>query len=185
MTMLGHGPRHGFKVPGRKIVEIRQAAASVRALFGVTGAHFDAERTLEALSRYSVTLDVVEDGDRELPRDVEACWVPDTVTLYIKGSVYRAACRREARALFTVAHELGHLALAHRRGAFNRETNVRCEIWEDSEWQANQFAAEFLMPLDLIRQAGLRSAAQIEQMFGVSAQAAETRFNKLRAKNEI
>lgn len=185
MTLLGHGPRQGFKVPGRTIVGIRQAAASVRTVLGVSGAVFDAERTLEALTRHGVTLDVVEDSDRELPRGVEACWVPDIVTLIIKDSVYRGACRRDPRALFTVAHEFGHLALAHRRGAFNRDTSVRCEIWEDSEWQANQFAAEFLMPLNLIRQAGASSATQIAQMFGVSGQAAETRFNKLRGRGEV
>lgn len=184
MTIVGHGPRQGFKVPGRRVVDIRQAAARVRALFGVTGAKFDAEHALEALTKYGVTLDVVEDSDRELPHGVEACWVPDIVTLIVKASVYRAACNREPRALFTIAHELGHLALAHRR-AFNRDAHNTCEIWEDSEWQANTFAAEFLMPLDLIRRSGLRTAWEIEHLFGVSAQAAETRFNKLRQKGEI
>lgn len=185
MTIAGHGPRQGFKVPGRKIVDIRLAAARVRALFGISGCAFNAERTLEALSTFGVTLDVVEDDDPELPRGVEACWVPDSVTLIVKASVYRAACRREPRALFTIAHEIGHLALAHRRAAFSRGVATTCEIWEDSEWQANTFAAEFLMPIDLLKQAKVASATQIEAMFGVSAQAAETRFNKLRARGEI
>lgn len=40
-------------------------------------------------------MDVVDDNDPELPRGVEACWVPDTVTLTIRLSVYKAACRGE------------------------------------------------------------------------------------------
>ncbi len=184
MTLAGSGPRNGFKVAGRSILDIRRAATSVRALFRISGPAFDAERVLESLSNYGVTVDVVDDRDPELPAGVEACWVPDTATLIVKNSVYVSACRRKPRALFTIAHELGHLALGHRRAAFNRGGDV-CKMFEDSEWQANSFAGEFLMPLDLIREAGLQSAAEIAQMFGVSMQAAQTRYNKLKAKGEI
>lgn len=157
---------------------------SLRAALGVTGARFDAEGILESLSKYGITVDVVDDNDPELPRGVEACWIPDTVTLTIKESVYKAACRREPRALFTIAHELGHLTLAHRR-VFSRDASGTCRVFEDSEWQANNFAAEFLMPIEEIKRANAMSPAQIEATFGVSAQAAETRFNKLRSKGEL
>lgn len=184
MTIVGHGPLNGFKVSPRSTADIRLHAQRLRALFGITGSRFNAERALEDLTKYGITVDVVDDADADLPRGVEACWVPDTVTLTIRQSVYRGACRGEPRALFTVAHELGHLALAHRR-TFNRDSGGTCRTFEDSEWQANTFAAEFLMPLDQIKQQRVASAAHIELMFGVSAQAAETRFNKLKAKNEI
>ncbi|PPE71188.1 ImmA/IrrE family metallo-endopeptidase [Caldimonas thermodepolymerans] len=184
MTIVGHGPRNGFKVAARSTADIRLHAMRLRQLFGITGPRFNAERTLEDLTKYGVTVDVVDDNDPELPRGVEACWVPDTVTLTIRLSVYKAACRGEPRALFTIAHELGHLALAHRR-AFHRDASGTCRMFEDSEWQANTFAAEFLMPLDQIKHQRVASAVHIELMFGVSAQAAETRFNKLRGKGEI
>lgn len=182
--MVGLGPRQGFKVAPKSAADIAAAAAGVRATLGVRGYRFDAGRTLESLTKYGVTVDVVADNDRELPHGVEACWVPDTVTMIIRESVYVAACNSEPRALFTIAHELGHLALAHRR-TFNRQTGAVCKMYEDSEWQANTFAAEFLMPVELIRQAKVTHPAQIEVLFGVSAKAAETRFNKLKGKNAI
>jgi Zn-dependent peptidase ImmA (M78 family) len=49
---------------------------------------------------------------------------------------------------FTLSHELGHLVLRHSM-AFAR-TDSRGAAWrpfEDSEWQANTFAAELLKPL--------------------------------------
>lgn len=186
MTLVGHGPRHGFRVPGRKVVDIRATALSARRFFEITGSQFNAEAILESLSRYGVTLDVVADDDQELPRGIEACWVPDTVTLTIRESVYVAACQGVPRALFTVAHELGHLILAHRRPAFNRQTQRHSfEVWEDSEWQADQFAAELLMPLPQMIATGLQSADQIAGVFGVSVPAAGRRLKQLRKRGDI
>jgi hypothetical protein len=184
MSIMGGGPRNGFRVPGRSTADIRLHAIRMREVLGIAGPRFDAVRVLEDLAKYGVTVDVVDDNDPELPRGVEACWVPETVTLVIRQSVYEAAYRDEPRALFTIAHELGHLALAHRR-TFNRETTRPFQVFEDSEWQANSFAGEFLMPLDQIRQQGVAEAAHLALLFGVSMQAAETRFNKLRGRGEI
>lgn len=181
MTMVGHGPLKGFKVAPRSADVIANLAGGLRAAFGITGPRFDAEGTLEQLTLYGVTLDVLADDDPDLPRGVEACWVPDTVTLIVRQSVYKAACAEEPRALFTIAHELGHLALGHRR-TFNRDTRTTCEVFEDSEWQANTFAGAFLMPLELIRAHGVKTVADMMSVFGVSAQAAEIRLAKLRKK---
>lgn len=181
--MVGHGPLKGFKVPPRSTDGIAGTARSLRTLFAITGTQFDAEKTLESLSKYGITLDVLDDDDPELPRGVEACWVPDTATLIVRQSVYEAACARDPRALFTVAHELGHLTLGHRR-TFNRDA-TGCQVYEDSEWQANTFAAEFLMPLHLIREHGVQTVEHMTALFGVSVQAAQTRLDKLRKKGVI
>lgn len=183
MGVVGQGPLQGFKVSPRSSAEIAKAAAGVRSLFGLTGPTFNAEAVLESLSNYGVTLDVVDDDDPDLPRGVEACWLPDTVTLVLRQSVYDGACSREPRALFTVAHELGHLALGHRR-AFNRGTG-QCRVFEDSEWQANTFAGEFLMPLALIKKYGAYDTAKLASIFGVSTQAAETRLSKLKKNGSM
>lgn len=183
MSYIGHGPLQGFRVSPRSGSEIALAATRTRASLGVSGPTFSPEVVLESLTTFGVTVDVIDDADRELPRGVEACWIPDTVELLIRESVYLAACRRESRAMFTVAHELGHLALGHRR-TFNRDTSG-CKVYEDSEWQANTFAAEFLMPLDLIRKHRGFTAEQLVRLFGVSQQAAETRIAKLRKNGAI
>lgn len=181
LTIVGHGPLKGFKVAPRKAADIDKLASGLRAAFGITGCRFDAEGTLEKLTSYGVTLDVLDDNDPDLPRGVEACWVPDTVTLIIRESVYNDACRGVPRALFTVAHELGHLALGHRR-TFNRDTSSEFRCYEDSEWQANTFAGAFLMPLALIKEFNVTTVSKMMITFGVSAQAAKTRITKLSSK---
>ena len=183
MSFIGHGPLQGFPVSPRSGNEIALVAERTRSSLGVTGPVFLPELVLESLSIFGVTLDVIEDADSELPKGVEACWIPDTVELLIRESVYLAACDREPRAMFTVAHELGHLALGHRR-TFNRGA-ASCRVFEDSEWQANTFAAEFLMPLKLIRFHRVVTPEQMVRVFGVSQQAAETRIAKLRKSGAI
>jgi IrrE N-terminal-like domain len=185
MTIVGNGPHRGFRVKPQSIESITGVANQFRVLFGLNETtQFKPEKILESLSKYSVTLDIVGDGDPDLPFGVEACWIPDTVTLTVRESVYLAACRCEPRALFTIAHEFGHLALGHKR-TFNRTTHDRCEIFEDSEWQANTFAAEFLMPVALIKKYQAFTAEAIAALFGVSMPAAETRLSKLKGKKRI
>lgn len=76
---------------------------------------------------------------------------------------------------FTIAHEIGHYFLHSFAG--------ERKIWADrkgsgrAEWEANWFAASFLMPKYLIDQFENPSPAQIMNAFGVSQEAAEFRFN--------
>jgi Zn-dependent peptidase ImmA (M78 family) len=60
----------------------------------------------------------------------------------------------EPRRRFTLAHELGHLCLhSDQRGGFtdSRSTMSRTEsYWDKFETEANNFAAELLMPVELI-----------------------------------
>ncbi|MCW3151923.1 ImmA/IrrE family metallo-endopeptidase [Achromobacter spanius] len=64
----------------------------------------------------------------------------------------------EPRRRFTLAHELGHLCLhANERGEFtdSRKTMSRTEsYWDRFESEANNFAAELLMPAELIIKIG-------------------------------
>lgn len=181
MTIVGEGPLHGFKVAGRSEEEISTVAMGLRSALRVTGPIFDAEQTLELLSTHGITLDVLDDDDPHLPPGVEACWIPDIPTLIIRISVYKAACAKKPRALFTVAHELGHLALGHRR-TFNTSRSTRIKVYEDSEWQANSFAGAFLMPLSLVKFHNVTNHHDMRTTFGVSTQAAKTRLDKLRRK---
>ena len=56
------------------------------------------------------------------------------------------------------------------------EKNKKIEPFRDPEWQANTFAAELLVPLDLI---DTQNIYEIAENFGVSNQVAEIRLNKL------
>lgn len=79
---------------------------------------------------------------------------------------------------FTIAHELGHLFLRHldENGVLHREGKNQIE------YQANQFAAELLMPEDMFKEELLRNKDGItcdinsmSQIFGVSPSAIVTR----------
>lgn len=106
-----------------------------------------------------------------------ALYLPESNKMLIREDVYLAAASMNARHRFTIAHEIGHLLL-HRNVKLARSDGER-KIYEDPEWQANVFAAEFLAPAHLI---GGMSAAEISLAFGISKQAATNRYNSIKEK---
>lgn len=100
----------------------------------------------------------------------------------------------EPRRRFTLAHELGHLCLhSNDRGGFtdSRQTMSRTEsYWDRFEYEANNFAAELLMPTELIleeykslQKIGRTDRATLTNelaiKFNVSSQAMAYRLNNL------
>ena len=73
------------------------------------------------------------------------------------------------RQRFTVAHEIGHLLLGHTGKNFVLELNSK----KPEEVEANQFAAELLMPLEMIKNdlQNKRSAKDIARLYNVSEEA--------------
>lgn len=168
----------GYKVPPISRVRIRAIVDEFRKMIGgefVQNLEIVTERLLEA-----GLLCVI--SDREMAeRGVEGFYSPSEGCVFLSDSTY-AACldRSNPRALFTLAHELGHLALGHEL-ALNLEVGLREEhqIYEDSEWQANTFASELLMPEDIIRLEELFFPESLCDRFGVSFEAARVRLTKL------
>ncbi|WP_214855609.1 ImmA/IrrE family metallo-endopeptidase [Exiguobacterium sp. s130] len=97
----------------------------------------------------------------------------DLNKIIIREDVYIAAANMNPRHRFTIAHEIGHLFL-HKHVKQLARSDVKRKIFEDPEWQANVFAAEFLAPTHLI---GDLSPSEIASTFGISNQAALKRFN--------
>lgn len=96
--------------------------------------------------------------------------------IYIKKSVYEGLKNPSSRSNFTVAHEMGHYFLHYLLGVtMPRKTGVK-KMYTDPEWQANQFAAEFLMPFEGVK--GL-SPEEISLIYNVSLAAAIVRYNKI------
>jgi len=103
----------------------------------------------------------------------------------------REAARSKARARFTIAHELGHWRL-HSTGAgahtrFCRPDDVGATLPEITsskrlESEANRFAAELLMPAELVRteaQKARLSVPALANTFAVSAAAMQVRLEVL------
>lgn len=92
------------------------------------------------------------------------------------------------RKRFTIAHELGHIALGHLAGEERRlrdpRENYSLVYYDPKERDANRFAAELLMPSDAVRNAIMRLEGddmirQLADLFSVSRTAMGIRLKAL------
>jgi hypothetical protein len=181
--MFGPSVTSGWRVRPISIVQIRSAAQHARkVLLRRDPPFFPMAEFIERLFEYAIVVDVVE---REiLPPGVDACCVPERAEISLSEETYAAACNDVPRARFTVIHELGHMILTHSR-SFHRDNGKPIPAFEDSEWQADQFAAEFLMPLQDLRAKGIQNADAVMFEYHVSQPAARRRIKQLAARGEL
>lgn len=174
----------GCKVAAMSVFDIRRCAENFRSYVGnvIGKPGLFLERLLQG-----GLLHIVPDDDVGL-ETAEACYFPEERCIYLRDRDYRGIAKgTNRRALFTLWHEIGHMLLGHDK-KFARDCTGRLlehKLYEDSEWQANTFAAEFLMPLSVIRAGHLIRPDQLMEAFGVSRSAAEVRLNMLRRRREI
>lgn len=85
------------------------------------------------------------------------------------------------RIKFSIAHELGHYLLLHKKGL-----NSEDKLYEKQEIEANFFSAQLLMPeqlLDYFRKNLIRiNTSFLTKNFGVSEEAAQKRIKTLKTK---
>lgn len=182
------GDIRGHRVRPQSRRSIRHSAKVARETFGLGGKAVDGERLLNQLVLYGVTYDVIGNDCALQLGGVEAMWCPELMTMYIVDETYDKLATEDARALFTVCHEVGHMILMHQvPQVLHRSAmpTVPHKIFEDSEWQADTFAAEFCMPLDIIQAEQLRTSEAIRTRFGVSSQAATVRLSSLLKSGDI
>lgn len=98
--------------------------------------------------------------------------------MFIRKDVYDALHAGDPRARFTIAHEFGHFVL-HDGIALARSNARSHKVYEDSEWQANCFAAELLAPKDQCKDL---TEDEIMEKFKVSRQCAGFRLKEANKK---
>ena len=129
---------------------------------------------------YHFDYEVRPDDDKIFNSKEEALTDLKTGIIYIKQSVmYEACSKKNPRAVFTIAHELGHYFLHYFPSSvkFARVSEcMKVPIFMDVEWQADTFAAELLMPEEACKD---MSIEKIMNVYNVSSQAAEVRWRKL------
>lgn len=181
----------GVKVPPLSRDKIRENADIVRAIFGIQGG-IKATDVLEfcipeVMPEFVWTVEEIADMGNDHARTY-----PDKQYMQIRKDVYDNAAQinkynstQYGRDNFTIAHEIGHLVLHSNISSYARDdpksNNRSHKIYEDSEWQADNFSAEFLMPYN---EAILCSSVdEIQTKFMVSRQAAEIRMKTIRNKS--
>lgn len=174
----------GYEVAPLSIMAIRSEADRVRKVLRIENDPApNLCAFLEGLVNFGITVDVRDDAHKELGA-VEALTVPEQLLIVLTEATYAKAIQNDSRTRFTIFHELGHLVLSHSK-TLHRSGPENVKPFQDSEWQADQFAAEITMPIELIKRHQLNSAIAIQELFEVSAGAAETRYSKLREKGLI
>lgn len=174
----------GYRVPPLSRAEIRRVALAIRELLGIQEARLDMVRLVEhLLTKAGITYEVLLED--EMGGDEARAW-PDDLLLQIREDVYERLNDDDPRSRFTIPHELGHLIL-HQEVSLARAGRDSAKVhkpFEDSEWQADTFSAEFSMPVPII-QGSCSSIADIEWTFGVSQRAAEIRYITLKKEGLI
>lgn len=84
---------------------------------------------------------------------------------------------KDRRLNFTLGHELGHIMLGHLAIPSELKTPEEKEI---EEYEADEFAAQVLMPENLILSANFISPIEVANYFNVSSQAIWKRLNNLK-----
>lgn len=98
------------------------------------------------------------------------------------GTIFLKRGEFPLRSRFTLAHEIGHVVLGHQNGGvitdfYRGRTDGRVD---PQERDANEFAAELLMPRKLFKQIwGTSSEEELSIVFGVSVTAAAVRAKAL------
>lgn len=92
----------------------------------------------------------------------------------LREDVYQEACEGGGRARFTAAHELGHFVLHVGTPLARAPDRINVPPYKLSEQQANQFAAEILMPRVFAERDD--TVHTIAERHGVSREAAQRRL---------
>ncbi|WP_168336265.1 ImmA/IrrE family metallo-endopeptidase [Rhizobium laguerreae] len=117
--------------------------------------------------------------------------IPETIRVEPSSAfeIFLPALTSATRDRFTIAHELGHLFL-HFPLVQERHPGkgMRATRWVDAndpdlercEWEANWFAASFVMPGEAFKEAYAHlGEAEVASIFGVSSKAVEVRAKSL------
>jgi hypothetical protein len=150
--------------------DIRRQAARLLQSAGVAHEPVSLRDVVSALN-----LEVVQAAGEPFVCEAALQPVGDGHTIVLRGA------SGEHRRRFTIAHEIGHFVLHPRRTAPERGGAVNA-AWRAQEREADQFAAELLMPEPLVREAVVEhglDAGRLADRFDASRQAMQVRLRTL------
>lgn len=168
----------------RSAGETTKQATKLLQAAGITKAPVNVEALAQRVGA-SVSYEVFKE-------DLSGVLVKERGRVVIGVNSFHATTRQR----FTIAHEIGHLVLGHQGDVFVDRTVMRrdarsAEATDPHEIEANQFAAELLMPKEFVVAAIARWQArrpeissgtlvdELASLFQVSPQAMEYRLTNL------
>lgn len=117
-----------------------------------------------------------------------SAFVPDEETREISGAVdhedkriFLNSTESAVRKHFTLAHEIGHVALHEGESAVDFRAQINSPT-TDREWEANYFASNLLMPSNLFFRQWIDlegDPVSLGSVFGVSREAVQIRAREL------
>jgi len=165
--------------------DFERAAQILRIKFGIDDQlRLDVIDVLRKLKHHGQIVDYVRVPDISLP-DAEAQYDPDKGIIYLRESTYQAALQGNRRARWTVAHEVGHVALNHQRtrnrsssSSTLRSVEKIAQTIRRDEAQAHRFAAALLAPFHRANFSLQTTAQQVALRFDISLDAANRRIEE-------
>lgn len=171
-------PSQDYIVPPRRWIDIGGIADNLRVRFGLQDTpHFPVIEFVEKVLDQRLGMVRFEVGTHSEMQGAEGFTCPHGEFIQLREDVYEGACRGEGRARFTAAHELGHFVMHTGIPLARAKLGDTIQPYRLAEPQANQFAAELLMPGGFIDQ--LDTAHSIMERHGVSHEAAGNRIKYL------
>ena len=171
----------GYKVAATNKLKLRKIGDEVRRLLRSVGCYktedfINVNYLLECvLQTAGYNYHIVEDSELQ---NTAAFTIPDKKLIVLKNSIYDKLAVDDPFSRYTVVHEFSHIILNH-SVTLHRDAVLGEHAWyEDSEWQANNLAAEILMPVDVIQKYS-GTPMLIMDVCGVSSQAIIYRLNNL------
>ena len=164
----------GVQVSPVSRAELRAEARKIRKWLKIEDVDYlPVPRLLEVLQALLDDFEFFICEKPDLPQNTFASYVPSVHCVVIKEAFYDMACRGDGFARSTIVHEISHHIL-HRNqlGCLARKTDVPHKPYEDSEWQANVFACELLIPHYRLHDG--MTVDDVVERFGVTPAAAKS-----------
>lgn len=157
-----------MKVKPRSRKYIINYAKTIRSILKISpNKKIDIVKLIEELL-FSLEIDFLIVEDYELTNEY-AVYSPKNKELKVRESVYVGACNNDARDRMTLAHELGHILL-HSDGVVLTRSVENIPAYCDPEWQAFEFARNFLCPIEGILETD--DPYDLVERYGISYKAA-------------
>lgn len=160
----------GFVVPPLSRSDIRKIALSIRKEIGLQEPYFPIVEFIELILPRLISgfyFDIMSESEMG---PVHGATFPEKSLIQIREDVYDGACNGNGRDRFTIAHEVGHFFLHGEAVLTRRFDGKQLPRYKDSEWQADCFAGELLVPIFLKEEA--LTPQYIQSQCGVSEDAA-------------